>query len=84
MTTARLLLLLFVGRLVATCLSLGSGASGGIFSPSLFMGATLRGAVGVVGAAPLPAGRASTSTARSPGGGVRSSGSRITSTHEPV
>lgn len=36
-----LLLLLFVGKLFVTCLSLGSGASGGIFSPSLFMGATL-------------------------------------------
>ena len=54
MTTAWLLLLLFVGKLVATCLSLGSGASGGIFSPSLFMGATLGGAVGVIGEAMLP------------------------------
>jgi CIC family chloride channel protein len=38
------LLLLYVCKLLATSLSLGSGASGGIFSPSLFMGATLGGA----------------------------------------
>jgi chloride channel protein, CIC family len=35
------LLLLFVLKLLATTVSLGSGSSGGIFSPSLFMGATL-------------------------------------------
>jgi CIC family chloride channel protein len=35
--------LLFACKLLATCLSLGSGSSGGIFSPSLFMGATLGG-----------------------------------------
>ncbi|MGO9786239.1 MAG: chloride channel protein [Stellaceae bacterium] len=38
-----LLFLLFGAKLLATLLSLGSGASGGIFSPSLFMGATLGG-----------------------------------------
>jgi CIC family chloride channel protein len=38
------LALLFVAKLAATSLSLGSGSSGGIFSPSLFMGATLGGA----------------------------------------
>ncbi len=38
------LLLLYVCKLLATSLSLGSGSSGGIFSPSLFMGATLGGA----------------------------------------
>jgi CIC family chloride channel protein len=38
---APLLTLLFGCKLVGTLLSLGSGASGGIFSPSLFMGATL-------------------------------------------
>ena len=38
------LALLFASKLVATSLSLGSGSSGGIFSPSLFMGATLGGA----------------------------------------
>ena len=36
-----LLALLFAAKLVATSLSLGSGSSGGIFSPSLFMGAAL-------------------------------------------
>src|SRR6202161_64424 len=38
---AWLLGLLFVAKLFATSTSLGSGSSGGIFSPSLFMGATL-------------------------------------------
>jgi CIC family chloride channel protein len=41
---AWLMALLFVCKLLATCLSLGSGSSGGIFSPSLFMGATIGGA----------------------------------------
>jgi CIC family chloride channel protein len=41
MSGAWLLLLLFACKLLATSLSLGSGSSGGIFSPSLFMGATL-------------------------------------------
>jgi chloride channel protein, CIC family len=36
-----LLFLLFLGKLLATCLTLGSGASGGVFSPSLFLGAVL-------------------------------------------
>ncbi len=39
-----LLLLLFAAKLFATTSSLGSGASGGIFSPSLFMGAAVGGA----------------------------------------
>ncbi len=41
-----LLLLLSFAKLCATLLSLGSGASGGIFSPSLFMGAAVGGAFG--------------------------------------
>jgi len=41
---AGLLFLLFLSKLLATTLSLGSGSSGGIFSPSLFMGATIGGA----------------------------------------
>jgi chloride channel protein, CIC family len=45
---ALLLLLLFAAKLCATLLSLGSGASGGIFSPSLFMGATIGGAFGAL------------------------------------
>jgi H+/Cl- antiporter ClcA len=46
LATAPLLGLLFLCKLTATSLSLGSGSSGGIFSPSLFMGATLGGAFG--------------------------------------
>jgi chloride channel protein, CIC family len=41
LNAAGLLALLFVCKLAATSLSLGSGSSGGIFSPSLYMGATL-------------------------------------------
>jgi CIC family chloride channel protein len=40
------LALLFASKLTATSLSLGSGSSGGIFSPSLFMGAAIGGAFG--------------------------------------
>jgi chloride channel protein, CIC family len=43
-----LLFILFVAKIAATSVSIGAGASGGIFSPSLFMGATLGGAVGVL------------------------------------
>ncbi|HZP98175.1 MAG TPA: chloride channel protein [Reyranella sp.] len=39
-----LLLLLFACKLFATSVSLGSGSSGGVFSPSLFLGATIGGA----------------------------------------
>jgi chloride channel protein, CIC family len=52
--TAPLLALLFACKLTATSLSLGSGSSGGIFSPSLFMGATLGGAFGALAAAIFP------------------------------
>ena len=41
LTAGGLLVLLFGCKLLATTLSLGSGSSGGIFSPSLFMGATI-------------------------------------------
>ena len=50
-----LLLILFAAKLFATSTSLGSGASGGIFSPSLFMGATLGGAFGALVTAIHPA-----------------------------
>ena len=43
-----LLLILFVLKLLATSLTLGSGASGGIFSPALYLGATLGGLYGVI------------------------------------
>jgi CIC family chloride channel protein len=41
------LLVLFALKLLATSLTLGSGASGGIFSPALYMGATLGGVYGL-------------------------------------
>ena len=41
MTAAGLLAILFALKLLATTISLGCGASGGIFSPSLYLGATL-------------------------------------------
>jgi CIC family chloride channel protein len=46
LTGIALLLGLFAAKLFATSVSLGSGSSGGIFSPSLFMGATLGAAFG--------------------------------------
>ena len=48
------LALLSVSKLFATSLSLGSGSSGGIFSPSLFMGCTLGGAFGALAHAIFP------------------------------
>jgi len=48
MVAAPLMIGLFVCKLAATSVSLGSGSSGGIFSPSLFMGATLGGAFGAL------------------------------------
>jgi chloride channel protein, CIC family len=42
-----LLFLLFVLKLLATSLTLGSGASGGVFSPALFLGATSGAAWGM-------------------------------------
>jgi CIC family chloride channel protein len=42
-----LLILLFAMKLLVTSLTLGSGASGGVFSPSLYMGATLGAVYGV-------------------------------------
>jgi len=44
LSAAGLLSLLFVCKGLATTVSLGSGSSGGIFSPSLYMGATIGGA----------------------------------------
>ena len=44
----RFLLLLLVGKMLATALTLGSGGSGGIFSPSLFIGALLGSAYGEI------------------------------------
>jgi len=47
-------LLLFVCKLFATTVSLGSGSSGGIFSPSLFMGSCLGAAFATLVSAVLP------------------------------
>jgi CIC family chloride channel protein len=41
-----IMLLLLVLKLFATCFTLGSGNSGGVFAPSLFMGAIVGGLVG--------------------------------------
>ncbi|MDD2338300.1 MAG: chloride channel protein [Geobacteraceae bacterium] len=49
-----LLLILSILKLLATSLTLGSGGSGGIFSPSLFLGATLGSAYGLVLAGLFP------------------------------
>jgi CIC family chloride channel protein len=54
MSAAGLLALLFVLKLLATSISLGCGASGGIFSPSLYLGATLGAAFAAVTAPFLP------------------------------
>jgi chloride channel protein, CIC family len=54
MTATNLLVLLFALKLLATCISLGSGASGGIFSPSLYLGATLGAAFASLATLVLP------------------------------
>ncbi len=43
-----ILLLLILGKILAMALTLGSGASGGVFCPALFTGAVLGGAYGQV------------------------------------
>jgi len=54
MTAPGLLTLLLVLKLLATTISLGCGASGGIFSPSLYLGATLGAAFAALAAFILP------------------------------
>lgn len=49
-----ILLALFAGKLLATAISLGAGASGGVFSPLLFTGAALGAAIGAAGALVFP------------------------------
>ena len=49
------LLALFALKLLTTSLTLGSGASGGVFSPALFMGATLGGVFGLAAELLFPA-----------------------------
>ena len=48
-TALLLLLALFTGKLLATTISLGAGASGGVFSPSLFLGSSLGALIGAAG-----------------------------------
>jgi CIC family chloride channel protein len=47
-TLGGILVVFLVAKILATSISIGSGGSGGIFAPSLFMGATLGGAFGNV------------------------------------
>ena len=54
MTLIWMMALLFVAKLLACTISLGCGASGGIFSPSLYMGATLGGGIGALLSVLLP------------------------------
>jgi len=49
-----LLLIILVVKVIATSFTLGSGGSGGVFAPSLFMGAAVGGAVGHVARMTLP------------------------------
>lgn len=46
--TVSALLVLLVAKIAATALTLGSGGSGGVFAPSLFIGATSGGAFGLL------------------------------------
>src|SRR5271165_2091327 len=46
LTAPGFLMLLVAAKLLLTCLTLGSGASGGVFSPAMFLGAALGGAFG--------------------------------------
>ena len=50
----QLLLLLFLGEMLANCATLGSGGSGGVFAPSLYMGAMLGGVFGTAAHALFP------------------------------
>ncbi|MBT3171209.1 MAG: chloride channel protein [Rhodospirillaceae bacterium] len=49
-----LLIALIGGKIAATSLSLGSGFVGGVFSPSLFVGAMTGGAFGLIAASVMP------------------------------
>ncbi len=52
--TVRFLLLLLVAKMVATSLTIGIGGSGGVFAPSLFVGAMLGSAFGIFAQALWP------------------------------
>ncbi len=46
LTSPGFILLILAAKMLATMLTIGSGGSGGVFSPSLFLGATVGGAFG--------------------------------------
>ena len=52
--SAMLLVALLLAKIVAVSITIGSGGSGGVFAPSLFIGATLGGAVGYAAHAVMP------------------------------
>lgn len=54
LTSPWLLLLLFASKLFVTSLTLGSGGSGGIFSPALFLGAALGAAYAIFFSSMIP------------------------------
>ncbi len=54
MMPLQLLVLLVIFKTAATAISLGGGFGGGVFSPSLFMGAMLGGAFGIVATQAFP------------------------------
>ncbi len=52
--TAAMMLGLLVAKVAATAICLGAGFGGGVFSPSLFIGAMLGGTFGVLATLPFP------------------------------
>ncbi len=55
LVTPQFLIFLACLKMFATCLTLGSGGSGGVFSPLLFIGATLGGGLAALASLCLPA-----------------------------
>jgi len=49
-----LLIVLAIAKIAATAISLGSGFAGGVFSPSLFIGAMVGGAFGIIAGTVFP------------------------------
>lgn len=49
-----MLVVVLIAKLFTTSLTLGSGGSGGVFAPSLFMGAALGGSIGHIARAVVP------------------------------
>ena len=49
-----ILIALAIAKILATVITLGSGGSGGVFTPALFIGASVGGGVGALVAAALP------------------------------